>query len=262
MGRLRIWLIVTVGLVLLAPVGAAAYTYTQILQDDTLVLPYKGASHTTDYASGGPVDVIANNTALWDIKQVAIIWDTVNSTLEMKIYTNYAPGGQEGAGQGDIVLSPGGDGKWGYGIILSGVNSLGDIKTSLVPVTTWLATTQTSWATNGSIYSGAYGASLPIESVINVHGASLATVNGSYTQLGGSDISTYLIDLVFSYKDLELDFDHFDFMVKSGTCGNDTMVATATLGDSPVPLPPSALLLGTGLVGLVGLGWRRRRQSS
>jgi hypothetical protein len=28
-----------------------------------------------------------------------------------------------------------------------------------------------------------------------------------------------------------------------------------------VPLPPSALLLGSGLLGLMGLGWRRRRQS-
>ena len=28
---------------------------------------------------------------------------------------------------------------------------------------------------------------------------------------------------------------------------------------NPVPLPPSALLLGSGLLGLVGLGWRRRK---
>ncbi len=29
----------------------------------------------------------------------------------------------------------------------------------------------------------------------------------------------------------------------------------------PVPVPPSALLLGAGLLGLVGLGWRRRKVS-
>ena len=28
-----------------------------------------------------------------------------------------------------------------------------------------------------------------------------------------------------------------------------------------VPIPPSALLLGTGILGLVGLGWRRRKTS-
>jgi hypothetical protein len=30
----------------------------------------------------------------------------------------------------------------------------------------------------------------------------------------------------------------------------------------PVPLPPSALLMGSGLLGLVGLGWRRSRKES
>ncbi len=30
-------------------------------------------------------------------------------------------------------------------------------------------------------------------------------------------------------------------------------------GTSPVPIPPTALLLGSGLLGLVGLGWRRKR---
>ena len=28
---------------------------------------------------------------------------------------------------------------------------------------------------------------------------------------------------------------------------------------NPVPVPPSVLLMGSGLLGLVGLGWRRRR---
>jgi hypothetical protein len=28
---------------------------------------------------------------------------------------------------------------------------------------------------------------------------------------------------------------------------------------STVPIPPTVLLLGSGLLGLVGLGWRRRK---
>jgi hypothetical protein len=44
----------------------------------------------------------------------------------------------------------------------------------------------------------------------------------------------------------------------TGTCGNGAFFDGFSIG---VPLPPSALLLGTGLLGLVGLGWRRKQTS-
>jgi hypothetical protein len=48
-----------------------------------------------------------------------------------------------------------------------------------------------------------------------------------------------------------------DFLWGSGTCANDTFEGGGRY--DVVPLPPSALLLGSGLLGLVGLGWRRRK---
>jgi hypothetical protein len=42
----------------------------------------------------------------------------------------------------------------------------------------------------------------------------------------------------------------YDFLWATSECGNDIV-------ESPVPVPPSFLLLGSGLLGLVGLRWRK-----
>jgi len=49
----------------------------------------------------------------------------------------------------------------------------------------------------------------------------------------------------------------FSFIYATGNCANSVLTGTEPTG--AVPLPPSALLLGSGLLGLVGLGWRRGR---
>jgi len=40
-----------------------------------------------------------------------------------------------------------------------------------------------------------------------------------------------------------------------------SITASRNFDVTPVPLPPSVLLLGSGLLGLVGLGWRRKKTS-
>jgi hypothetical protein len=53
-------------------------------------------------------------------------------------------------------------------------------------------------------------------------------------------------------------FQKLDISYASGT---DFNPGVDNLTFQSVPLPPSVLLMGTGLLGLVGLGWRRRKES-
>ncbi|MGO8762806.1 MAG: hypothetical protein ACLP2P_12110 [Desulfobaccales bacterium] len=86
--------------------------------------------------------------------------------------------------------------------------------------------------------------------------ASGGTSDGSATVQWSNDTKHHLGNTVTIDLGTLLTSDPWSFVWGTATCGNGTVYAFIP---SSVPLPPSALLLGTGLLGLVGLGWRRRQ---
>jgi hypothetical protein len=77
-------------------------------------------------------------------------------------------------------------------------------------------------------------------------------LGGSHNVITGIDLS-FLIDPNTGVNDLT--WLHLTY-----GCGNDNLMGQVPYGS--VPLPPSVLLLGSGLVGLVGLGWKRKARAS
>ncbi len=238
--------IVIMGLVLLAPAGAFAYTET--IADTTLVLPYQGS-----HANGDPwTDIIAEHPTAWDITKTAITWTGTN--LEMQIYTNYPQAGistdGQNAGQADIAL--GTNGTYTVGIAMSGPN-LGKIYT----VSSWTHPGDLQWGSGSWVYGGKYDEANPktpdvlIGSGINNLGTATVSWN---TAPAGSGVN-YVIDVIFPDGfNASGDWNTFNFELGSGTCANEVMSGTA----SNVPIPASAMLLGTGLLGMMLL--RRRQQ--
>jgi hypothetical protein len=245
-------------LVLLAPGGAAA-DMTTTITDNTWMQPWYGHNNAVDagYTSwnwrSDPIGIVP---AAWEISKVDVTWLN-GGNLQMKIYTNYPQAGLEGAGQADIALDPLKNGSWNVGIKMSGTD-LGKIYT----VSSW-NTSETYWGGSGYIYTGRYdtlGSTTDPKVPNTIINQGVNNLDKADVTFGAGIGSDYLITIDFPTGFNALgNWDSFNFEVSSGSCGNDTMFGNAT---GQAPTPASVLLLGTGLVGLAGLKWRRRKQQS
>ena len=247
---LRILMIV-VGLIGLMASPWQAGAETVSIADTTNILPYY---HNSPYPSYHPWnnDIIAHNPLEWDIKKVDITW--TGADLKMQIFTNYPQAGLEGAGQGDIVLGLGGT--FNYGIAMTTHD--GFQAGHIYAVTGW-QTPDDIWGGTNYIYGGRYGSDSDPQmpySLIETVSEDLGVATIQYLAGGGGSISNYLLEVLFPDNfNADGSWNDFIFQVKSGTCANEILVGEAT---RPVPLPSSAYLLGSALVGLLVLGRRRK----
>jgi hypothetical protein len=89
------------------------------------------------------------------------------------------------------------------------------------------------------------------------------------TEVGATDVYTIHFDSIrspvwgnFYAKDgtEKIGGVHFDVTAwNTGLAGGDFFIGVPDTGVHPVPLPPSVLLMGSGLLGLGLVGWRRRQ---
>jgi len=221
--------------------------------------------------------------------------------LQLQIYTNFYPAFEYNTQPADIVLSLGGGlNNYGIamsshnGFIAGNLYATNDYGTAN---TNWLTSTQAqSWGNGSWWYGGAYADAVNTYALpggnnddhgnlvnpaltyltgtpVAVSGVSETSpltqipgvgtvVNWAFNPDTDSDSSKYLVtvNLTGFTGALSGDLTTLSLFWGTGTCSNDGIQGTDA-GGNVVPLPPSALLLGSGLLGLALLGKRQIRKS-
>jgi hypothetical protein len=212
--------------------GALAYDY----MDTTKVQEWKaGGVH------GNWLDVIGN----------ANIFDTFGANLNggmFTIFTNWNPnkdGSVDAAVKtADLFIDAGCDGTWDYAIRLDTLLGTGGVYAN----PTYTTSDDIFKTKTGLIYGGKSDDTDPNLVPVKANSASTDTTSVIWT-LGNIGLNNQVaIDLAeFDLK------GQWCFVWGTATCSND-----AFAGVVPVPLPPTVLLIGSGLLRVGLLRWRRR----
>lgn len=210
-------------------VSAMAYD----INDTTLVQPWRIGAPT----GGAFVDVIG----------AANVFDTFGADVSgttLTIYTNWFPGTVSISPlvvTADLFLDTDADGFWNYGIQLDTLTGTGNVLNALS-----FSNADLIFSGTGFTYGGLYDPVNFLDTAVKATGAVLDTTSVVWTAGAPNKVDIDLTGLVGS---------SYNFFYGTATCANDGFA-----GDV-VPVPASLLLLGSGLLGLVGLGARKKNNA-
>jgi len=210
-----------------------------IFNDATLVTPFNGLSAT----GGSPTDVIGDASRF---NIYSAIWNGATLTF----FTNWGPPNTNvlGATTADLFITSFGN-TWAIHMNTGGA-AMGTFTANVYANPTF-NTTQFYFGATGYTYAGLYNGT----NLIPALATSTPTSSTSliWTQLGGDPNFSVAVNLASLFGS-GFDPGSFSFVWAGATCGNDTI-------SGAVPIPPTALLLGSGLLGLGLLGLRRRKKT-
>jgi hypothetical protein len=250
MKRFMFLTVVTFLCVMVSISGAFAYLITDNPQGGdtfyTLSRQYTApTSPTSNFSDEIPQD------GQFQTNSIQIDW--IGQTLKFTLNTNMLQNGVTVGGQlfkpADIALDLGKDCDWDAGIYMKGPNQY-----QMVSVSQWGTSKDRMASLSGFTYGGGYkvvknGATLFASEYVPVDilsGSLMAAGSGTWDEINDRVTITFDLSGNSHLGDLE---KGFYTLWGTAQCGNDIVT-------DKVPIPGSVLLLGSGLLGLVGL--RRR----